>query len=214
MVDLGTLGGGYSSPLTLNDSGGKGRFGAVPGGGLVAGYHFDEGSGGSAADFSGNGNTASLINGTGWTSSSVAPEGLPFSALSAQAELHLGSSTDDDTFRVMADFSLNTDGDGIDPSTEEVRLQLGSYAVSIPAGSFRSDANGPVEFEGVIERVTLKLVFSPAAGPRGRNFTLRAHGKGVRLDGTVLPVGLALHVGDDQGGTTLDKAAVTARSRP
>jgi hypothetical protein len=144
----------------------------------------------------------------------VAPEGLPFSALSVQAELHLGPSTDDDTFRLKAAFSLNNDSDGIDPSAEDVRLQLGSYSVTIPAGSFRSDANGPVEFEGVIEGVTLEVAFSPAAGHRGRSFTLRARGTGARLDGTVLPVGLALHVGDDQGGTTLDRAGVTARSRP
>jgi len=208
----------YNHVLSASEVGelydaGKGHFGAV-GGGLVAGYHFDEGSGTSAADFSGNGSTASLVNGVGWTPSPVAAEGLPFSVLSAHATLHLGPLDDDDTFRLRAAFSLNNDSNGIDPSTEEVRLQLGSYSASIPPGSFRSDANGPVEFEGVIEGVTLKLDFTPTAGRRGRSFTLTAHGKGARFDGTVLPVGLALHIGDDQGGTTLDSADVTARSRP
>jgi hypothetical protein len=137
-----------------------------------------------------------------------------FAAFSAKAALHLGPSAADDAFNIRATFTLDSDSNGVDPSAEEVRLQLGSYSATIPAGSFISDGNGPVEFEGVIDGVTLKVAFFPAGGQGGRSFKVRAHGKGARLDGTVLPVGLALHIGDDQGATTLDTVDVIARSRP
>ena len=62
------------SPSEISElfNAGQGHCGAVAGGGLLAGYHFDEGSGTSAADFSGNGNTGALVNGAGWVPSPVA----------------------------------------------------------------------------------------------------------------------------------------------
>jgi len=53
---------------------GKGRYCPAAGGGLVAGYHFDEGSGPSASDFSGFGNTGTLIDGMGRVASLVVLE--------------------------------------------------------------------------------------------------------------------------------------------
>ena len=62
------------SPSEISElfNAGQGHCGAVAGGGLLAGYHFDEGSGTSAADFSGNGNTGALVNDAGWVPSPVA----------------------------------------------------------------------------------------------------------------------------------------------
>lgn len=45
---------------------GAGLTSAVAGGGLIAGYHFDEGAGGTARDFSGNGHDGALINHPEW----------------------------------------------------------------------------------------------------------------------------------------------------
>ncbi len=42
-------------------AGGAGNHGAVGVGGLIAGYHFDEGRGTTVADFSGHGNTGTLL---------------------------------------------------------------------------------------------------------------------------------------------------------
>jgi hypothetical protein len=137
-----------------------------------------------------------------------------FAAFAARAALRLGPSAADDAFDIRATFTLGDDSDGVDPSAEEVRLQVGSYSATIPAGSFRSGANGAVEFEGVIDRVELKVVFLPARRQEGRTFKLKAHGEGAHLDGTVLPFRLALHIGDDQGDTTLDTVDVNGRSRP
>jgi hypothetical protein len=45
---------------------GQGRTEALDGGGLVAGYHFDEGEGSTAKDFSGNHHDGTLINNPEW----------------------------------------------------------------------------------------------------------------------------------------------------
>ncbi|MDP3772567.1 MAG: LamG-like jellyroll fold domain-containing protein [bacterium] len=54
-------------------NGGAGQYG-VPEAGLVSGWHFEEGSGTTAADYSGNNITGTLINGPVWTASPVAPK--------------------------------------------------------------------------------------------------------------------------------------------
>ena len=45
---------------------GQGLTGPVAGGGLIAGYHFDEGQGSTARDFSGNHHDGMLINNPSW----------------------------------------------------------------------------------------------------------------------------------------------------
>ena len=45
---------------------GAGLTGAVSGGGLIAGYHFDEGQGNTAKDFSGNHHDGALVNNPEW----------------------------------------------------------------------------------------------------------------------------------------------------
>lgn len=70
-----------SAATILNHySAGAGRCGLGGDAGLVAGYHFDDGSGTSATDYSGNGNTGTLVNGGGWTTGVVcctAPTATP-----------------------------------------------------------------------------------------------------------------------------------------
>jgi len=60
-----------SAEIQGNYNSGQGRYGG-PEAGLAAGYHFDEGSGTTASDYSGNGRTGTLRNGATWADSSVA----------------------------------------------------------------------------------------------------------------------------------------------
>ena len=64
---------------------------------------------------------------------------LPFSQMTAGAQIALGSSADDDRFAVEALFRLGTGSDGISPLTEDVTLEVGTGSWVIPAGSFRTD---------------------------------------------------------------------------
>jgi Concanavalin A-like lectin/glucanases superfamily len=193
---------GASEVSELFDAGG-GRFGSVAGGGLVAGYHFDEGSGSSAADFSGNGKTASLVNGAGWTASTVAVEAAAFAEFSAQVTLRLGPMPAEDTVGLRTTFSLNKDSDGIDPLTDDVRFQVGTFSTTIPAGSFRGDPNGHLEFEGVIGGIRIKAILALPKQGEGKPFSFDAFAKGADLAGTVFPLSVGLAVGDDHGRTTL-----------
>ncbi len=66
-------------------NGGKGQYGTA-GAGLVGGWHLDEGTSNSAADYSGNGNTGTLINGPTWAPSGVALRPAPTWPLTLEAE--------------------------------------------------------------------------------------------------------------------------------
>jgi hypothetical protein len=184
---------------------GKGRFGAVSGGGLLAGYHFDEGSGSSATDFSGSGKTGSLVNGPGWISSTVAVEKAAFAAFVAQVTLRLGPVPAEDTVALQTTFTLNNDSDGIDALAEDVSIQVGSFSITIPAGSFRGEPNGGLEFEGVIGGVRTRAALFPvqSRGQGSKTFGFDAIAKGANLAGTVFPLGVGLAIGDDHGRTTL-----------
>ena len=117
----------------------------------------------------------------------------------------------DDEFEVKGTFTLGNGSDGIDPLTEEVSLQVGDFATTIPAGSFtfkpaepgkKGKPGKPAEFkfEGVIDGVSLEVKVTPLDTD---DFELKVEGEGVDLTGTVNPVEVGLTIGDDSGSTTV-----------
>jgi hypothetical protein len=189
---------------------GRGLYGAVVRGGLLAGYHFDERSGESAADFAGGGQ-ATLFNGVAWIPSTVAVQGPAFADFAARAVLRLRPPAAADAFSVRASFRLNELSDGIDPVAEEVHIEVGRFAVTLPAGSFRRAPNGRFRFEGVIDGVRIHAVLRPIRGA-GNAFRLDVTGQDAELGGSVLPVTIGLAVGDDHGRTALESSDVDGRS--
>jgi len=95
----------------------QGRYGSADllpwSNGLVAGYHFDEGTGTSAADFSGNGHNGAL-QGASWTPSSVAVGAPGKSATLTWTFSTVG------THRITAAYS----GDGVYPASTSAPLDL------------------------------------------------------------------------------------------
>ena len=65
-----------AAAVTAQYAGGNGQHG-TPAPDLVAGWHFDEGSGGAVTDYSGQGHTAQLANGPTWVSGAVALAQVP-----------------------------------------------------------------------------------------------------------------------------------------
>jgi 6-phosphogluconolactonase len=107
-------------------------------------------------------------------------------------------------FDLKESFTLGTNSNGINPVTEDVTLQIGTFSVTIPAGSFEQKPNGRFDFKGVINDVKLKAQIVPL----GNNIvTFNAEGKGVDLTGLTNPVTVVLTIGTDSGST-----AVTAHS--
>ncbi len=125
----------------------------------------------------------------------------PFAALSARARIDTRPPTNDDTFDVRETFILAPASNGIDPLTEDVTLQLGSFSITIPSGSFAKARNGRWDFAGEIGDLSfLDVQIRPLSGG---GFDLRAKGAGANLDGTVNPLPVKLAIGNDYGSTTI-----------
>jgi hypothetical protein len=103
-------------------------------------------------------------------------------------------------FDLNESFTLGKNSNGINPVTENVTLQIGTFSVTIPAGSFKQKPNGRFDFKGVINEMKLKVQIVPL----GNNiFTFDADGKDVDLTGLTNPVTVVLTIGIDSGSTTV-----------
>ena len=72
-------------------------------------------------------------------------------------------------------FTLGANSDGIDPLTENLTLQIGTFSVTIPADSFNHFPEGS-DFVGVINGVSLRVVIWPIDD---NSFQFAAVGEGV-----------------------------------
>ena len=100
-------------------------------------------------------------------------------------------------------FTLGAISNGINPLTQNLALQIGTFSVTIPPGSFKQIAYRIFVFQGVINGVDLSVQIVAL----GNNiFALAAESKGVNLTGLTNPVTVVLTIGDNTGST-----AVTAQ---
>jgi hypothetical protein len=125
---------------------------------------------------------------------------IPFAAFTAQVEITLGPRTGSDAFQERATFTLGPATNGINPPTEAVSLQIGTFSTIIPAGSFQAGPHGQFTFDGVINGVTLEVRIAPQGG---NSFIFQAEGTNADLSGTTNPVTVTLTIGDDSGTTTV-----------
>jgi DNA-binding beta-propeller fold protein YncE len=137
-----------------------------------------------------------FATGDGPVTIAITPE-VPFAASFAKLEIEARHRPG---FELEEFFTLGTNSNGIDPVTENVTLQIGTFSVTIPASSFEQDPNGRFEFEGVINGVSLEVQIAPL----GNNiFTFKAEGKGVDLTDLTNPVTVVLTIGTDSGTTAV-----------
>ncbi|MFQ5976260.1 MAG: LamG domain-containing protein [Candidatus Hydrothermarchaeales archaeon] len=137
-------------------------------------------------------------------------KGEPFATFAASVAITLGPLPNDDDFRMKASFTLGAGSGGIDPLTEDVRLQVGTFSTTIPAGSFNVDLKtGDFKFAGIIDGVSLRAIITPL-GANTFEFNV-SRGQGADLTGTVVPVAVELRIGDDIGSTILEDVNDTAR---
>lgn len=120
------------------------------------------------------------------------PSVVPFENFEAVLE------PDDEEFDLYGEFALGAASNGIDPKDEDVTLQIGSFSVIIPAGSFDAD-DGAFEFEGVIDGVELEVEIELIMD---RTYSFEAEGDGVDPSTEPDPVTIVLTIGDDRGETT------------
>ncbi len=125
-----------------------------------------------------------------------------FAAFHARVEIE--DERHEREFEVKATFTLHAESDGINPLTEDVSFQVGSFSTTIRAGSFKEEKKGRskrhrkerFKFEGVIDGVELEAVIQPLG--RGRyEFKVELEGAALPRMGNPVPVSLA--IGNDGG---------------
>jgi 6-phosphogluconolactonase len=186
-----------SSPFTAGqgpnsvavDPSGKFAYVANFSGNSVSGYTIDPSTGALTSIGS-----AFAAGGEPFSVAIITPHPLvPFASSFAKLEIAKQG------FDLNESFTLGTNSSGINPVTENVTLKIGTYSVTIPAGSLKKNPNGRFAFEGVINGVSLQVQIVPL----GNNiFTFKAEGTGVDLTGLTNPVTVVLTIGIDSGTTT------------
>jgi len=118
---------------------------------------------------------------------------IPFSMFTASVKLSGAALV---TFQVNGAFTLGTGSPGIHPVTDTVTLQIDSFSLVVPPGSFKH-SGGSFVFTGIINGVTLNMSITPAGA---NHYTFVADGSGANFTPTT-PVSVVLTIGANSGKT-------------
>jgi hypothetical protein len=87
---------------------------------------------------------------------------VPFLVFSAKLAIQFRSTPNIDAFQLNSSFTLSSRAsNGINPVTERVTLNIGTFTVTLPPGSFKNDPAG-FAFNGVGGGVSLAVLIKPA----------------------------------------------------
>jgi YVTN family beta-propeller protein len=130
---------------------------------------------------------------------------VPFSAFSAQLQIHFGGARNQDAFALESSFTLSSTSPAINPLTQPVTLRVGPFfATTIPPGSFKVQRGGAFTFVGVINGVSLQALITPlGTTPTGKRYAFAAAAERASLTGTTNLVQVTLTIGDDSGTTSV-----------
>lgn len=121
---------------------------------------------------------------------------VPFSSLGAKVHIEDNYTH----FELRSNFTLGASSPGINPVTDNVSLQVGTFSMTIPAGSFKHD-DRHYKFEGVINGVHVEAGIMS----RGSNtYDLKVEAEHANMTGTVNPVTVQVTIGDNSGSTEVN----------
>lgn len=106
-----------------------------------------------------------------------------------------------DQFEVRGNLTLAPESDGINLYKEDVEINVGSLAVTLPPGSFKQDGERTkIRYTGQVGKFNLDVVFRIT----GQNsFRVKIEGEGANI-GKLAPEDVTLRIGNDAGkGTAL-----------
>jgi hypothetical protein len=122
----------------------------------------------------------------------------PFATFKPQAVIDM----DENAFVTFGSFTLGTGSgfDGIAPATEPVQLKVGTFSITLPAGSFsKNRAGGFSSFGDINGTKLIKEIF-----PKGKGqYVFSALAKDANLAGTANPVTIGLTIGDATGSASI-----------
>jgi poly(3-hydroxybutyrate) depolymerase len=119
---------------------------------------------------------------------------IPFSVFTAQ----LTVSSFQPRFTLVSNFTLGGTLNRIYPASEATTLKIGSFAVTIPPGSFTLTSPGTYSFFGVISGLTINATITNP-GAQAYNFQATAN---ANLSRTRSPTTVTLTIGNNTGTTT------------
>jgi hypothetical protein len=125
------------------------------------------------------------------------PAPVPFASVSPKLTITGGRNPG---FDLTETFTLGASSNGMNPTAEYVTLQIGTYGVVFPLGSFQSNANGKSAFSGVLNGVNLSVTIQPAGG---NSYSFKASGDGVNLSTLINPIPVIVAIGNDSGSATV-----------
>jgi YVTN family beta-propeller protein len=128
------------------------------------------------------------------------PPGVPFLTFNALLAIQFGGTPGQDAFGFGSNFTLSSTAPAINPVTQPVTLQVGSFATTIPIGSFVKQTDGSFAFKGVIDGVSLGALIKQTGTLR---YAFQAQATGANLTGTVNTVYSTLIIGGDSGATSV-----------
>jgi hypothetical protein len=102
------------------------------------------------------------------------------------------------TFVLRELFTLGAVSNGINPLTQNLTLQIGTFSVTIPPGSFKQITMRIYVFQVVINGVDLRVQILALSNTI---YALAAEGKNVNLSGLTNPVTVVLTIGNNRGST-------------
>jgi YVTN family beta-propeller protein len=130
------------------------------------------------------------------------PEGIPFLSFNAELDINLGHQPSRDRLDLESRLILSgAANDEIHLDKEAVKLQIGPFIATIPAGSFRHHQDKSYTFEGIIDGVGLEAKLELTGSLR---YTFRAEATGANLRGIANPVQVSLGIGNDAGLTSVE----------
>jgi hypothetical protein len=136
------------------------------------------------------------------------PPGVPFLAFNAVLNIAFGTAPNTDAFTLGTSFTLSSTAPVFNSLTNPVTLHIGTFAVTIPAGSFKKNNLGEFIFLGVINGVTLKAVIKPRGTLR---YNFEAGAQHASLTGTQNAVYVTLAIGGGFSNSNSGATSVTAK---
>jgi YVTN family beta-propeller protein len=128
------------------------------------------------------------------------PPGVPFLTFNALLAIQFGGTPNQGAFGLGSNFTLSSTAPAINPVTQPVTLQVGSFATTIPIGSFVAQKDGSFAFKGVIDGVSLEALIKQTGTLR---YAFQAKATGANLTGTTNTVYATLIIGGDSGATSV-----------
>jgi hypothetical protein len=120
-------------------------------------------------------------------------QSVAFSSFSAKLDIVTGGPTPG--FDLNATLTLGPPSKGINPLNEPVTLKVGTYNVTLPAGSFKLLKKGRYAYQGTINGVSLQVQIVPLGGS---SYQFKAEAMPVTLARSN-PVTVTITIGDDTG---------------